>query len=115
MCGGGGGGYSAKDSARDREAARREAEAERIKAEQTAQATANAATAARRTRARGNSLMTRSMQGADASVDTAATAMTGVAPPADSATAAKPKPKRINGLMGLVGGVMVKQLVERAR
>lgn len=59
MCGGGGGGYDAKDAARDREAARQEAEAQRIAAENQAQIEANASVAAKRVRARSNTLMTR--------------------------------------------------------
>lgn len=106
MCDGGGGGYSARDSARDREAARREAEAERIKAEQTAQATANAATAARRTRARGNSLMTRAAPGAAAAVDAEAAAMTGVAPPAVEEKRPVSLIQRIANSRRLIGGVV---------
>lgn len=59
MCGGGGGGYSARDAVADRDAARREAEAQRIAAENQAQVEANASVAAKRVRARGNTLMTR--------------------------------------------------------
>jgi hypothetical protein len=59
MCGGGGGGYSARDSARDREQARIEAENQRIAAENQAQVEANASVAAKRVRARANTLMTR--------------------------------------------------------
>lgn len=57
MCDGGGGGYSAKDAARDREAARQEAEAQRIAAENQAQTTANAATATRKRRVAINSAL----------------------------------------------------------
>ena len=59
MCGGGGGGYSKRDAERDREAARVEAENQRIAAENQAQTEANAAVAAKRVRARANTLMTR--------------------------------------------------------
>lgn len=58
MCGGGGG-YDANDAARDREKARQEAEAQRIAAENQAQIEANASVAAKRVRARSNTLMTR--------------------------------------------------------
>ena len=57
MCMGGGGGYSAQDSSRDRDAARQEAEAQRIAAENDAQLKANASTAQTRNRRRANSLL----------------------------------------------------------
>lgn len=63
MCGGGGGGYNAGQASRDREQARLEAEQQRLAAENMAQQEANAATAARRVRARSNTLMTRGAQG----------------------------------------------------
>ena len=59
MCGGGGGGYSSRDSASDREQARIEAENQRIAAENQAQVEANASVAAKRVRARTSTLMTR--------------------------------------------------------
>lgn len=57
MCGGGGGGYSSQDAARDREASRKEAEAQRIAAENDAQLKANAQTAMTRSRRRSTSLL----------------------------------------------------------